>query len=187
MKNWGILLAVLLGCATSGAATVSRNLACPKDKLETCRWDIQSKVSVSAGIPTVVVDWSKSVVSRHREKPYASPLQCNVDRSFDETAGGYIQVWFEGEKVACNPMRRNPADCGVKFLLDDPKDFHSAAGFTVTAPVGKTLQKVEHYSTLDLQCGDFTASDFAQAKWKSVVGWEKNGFGDGTYSRGSAP
>lgn len=160
------------------AATLEKESACPLTNLEKCRWVVDARVEDRE---RVSFEWEKSVVSRRREKPLASALQCNVDREFDYAAGGYIRVWFVGDSDYCDPMHSNPTDCGVTFLLDEPGVIESARGFRVEAPSGKVLERVEHFSTLNLQCGDFTSKQFASSKWNARIGWKRGGAGDGTY------
>lgn len=185
------LLVAAVAMAWSGsfarAESVRAEVECPHERLESCRWDIHAHSSEKHGERTVRVEWDKSLVSRHREKPMAKPIRCNVDRDFDVPARGYIHVWFRGESAPCNPMARKPADCGVTFLLDAPGELTSSYGFTVTAPAGKVLEKVEHFSTLNLQCGDFKQADLARLKWKARIGWRADLPGEGTYSANTPP
>jgi len=146
--------------------------------LESCRWEINAEIRGPSASPEFVVTWEKAVLSRHREKPLATTLSCNVDRSFVDEIG-YIHVWLDGSEEPCDPTKTDPKECGVSFLLDDPKDQFSAQGFKVKAPAGKKLQKVEHFSALHLQCGDFAKKDFARYRWNAKVGWKR---GRGTYS-----
>jgi hypothetical protein len=176
-----VLTAALHGFAAPGAM-VRKEMPCPHEALESCRWEIRAERQGES----VQIRWDKSIVSRHREKPMARPIRCNVDRDFDMAAGGYVRVWFRGENAPCDPLRQDPAECGVTFLLDAPPALASAQGVKVTAPAGKVLDRVEHLSTLNLQCGDFRRRDFARAKWHSRVGWRADRPGDGTYQESSA-
>lgn len=181
--GWVVRLGLLGGFWTFSVFAHSwarTSTACPHEKLETCRWEIHARNTGTEAAPVVQIDWEKSVVSRHTEKPLAKALICNVDRDFNAAKGGYIRVWFEGEAAPCDPTVTNPADCGVRFLLLDPRDFHSAQGFVVTPPRGKTLKRVEHLSTLHLQCGDFSKPDPARLDWDVQIGWLA---GQGTYKR----
>jgi len=164
------------------AATVRTDRKCPACADETCRWELRSAVDKATG--TVKVDWDKSVVSRHVEKPLAVALHCNVDRSFDAEAGGYIKVWFEGEKNACDPMKTDPADCGVTFLYESGVTSDFPSGFTAKAPTGKKIVRVEHYSTILLNCGNFAEAKLTDtSKWKARLGWSADGPGDGTFAK----
>lgn len=172
MGNITLLFSVLfLGNAV--ASSIDSKVTCPHDPLETCRWEI----AIRKKGDVVLLDWSKSVISRHKEKPLARPLECNVDRSFDEAAGGYLHVWFKDDKNVCDPLKQNPSECGVAFLED---------GLTVKAPEGKVLERVEHFLTLDLQCGNFAKKDYKQMKLQGTLGWDAALNGDGTYVRSAA-
>jgi hypothetical protein len=164
----------LIWSASSPASTVGATASCPHSKLESCRWEITAQTRGFSASPEFVVTWEKAVLSRHREKPLANALTCNVDRSFVDEVG-YIHVWLDGSKEPCDPTKTDPKECGVTFLLEDPKDPYSAQGFKVKAPVGKKLKKVEHFSALHLQCGDFAKKDFARYRWDSKVGWRRSG------------
>lgn len=180
---FGVIWISLL-CGGAHAAQVIGNMACPNHPLESCRWAIESRVVTDSNHSvTVTVDWEKSVQSQHWRKPAVPSLACNVDRDFNASGGGYVRVWFVGETEPCDPTRRNPADCGVTFFLADPTALYSARGFSVRAPQGKQLLRVEHYSTLNLQCGDFRQNNIANGQWNSVVGWSAQSGGDGTYQR----
>jgi hypothetical protein len=182
-----LVLALLVLPSTARASAVQTERVCPAQKLETCRWRIEMKPVKTASGRTIQTRWEKSVVTRHRERPYGAPIECNVDRGFNETAKGYIHVWFKGEKGPCDPTKRNPADCGVTFLYDVPGDPLSVAGFDVAEPAGKTLAKVEHASTLLVQCGDLTRDGFDDYTWDTLLGWKAGGAGDGSYSVNAAP
>lgn len=179
MKHFAFCFSLfLLGSTAALAATVRADVDCPHSKLEACRWEIRARLRARPASPEFVVTWEKAVISRHREKPFATALSCNVDRSFVDGVG-YIHVWLDDSKEPCDPTKADPKECGVTFLLDDPKDPYSAQGFKVKAPVGKKLKRVEHLSALHLQCGDFTQKDFARYRWDSKVGWKR---GSGVYT-----
>lgn len=164
-------------------ALIQTERSCPACQLETCRWEIQ--VQHAAAGNQLDFSWNKSVVTRHMEKPKAVPLHCNVDRDFNEAAGGYIKVWFLGEKNACDTnTEKDPTRCGVHFIFD-PFSAHPIfpIGFTIKAPQGKTLAKVEHFSTLNLQCGVFHQTDLVNhSQWDVKIGWDAALPGDGTYA-----
>jgi len=163
------------------AASVRTDRKCPACVDETCRWEIRAAVNKEK--TEITVDWDKSVVSRHVEKPLANPLHCNVDRSFDHVAGGYIKVWFMGETEPCDPSKMETSTCGVTYLFASETPSQFPSGFSVKAPEGKKLQKVEHLSTLNLACGNFLdkkSTDYS--KWKATVGWTADGADDGTYA-----
>lgn len=175
-----------LGCFSVSVwgVTVRQDRVCPHEALETCRWEIGLTSDVLPTGRKVEVLWEKSIVSRHRDKPLGRSIRCNVDRGFNAKAGGYLRVWFEGDGQACEA--RAPGNlCGVEFLFDDLTDPNSLRGFRVVEPPGKTLAQVEHFSTLHLQCGDFSREDYDQLLWDSKLGWKKGGLGDGTYSLNS--
>ncbi len=174
-----LLLSLFLISTFAKGAGVRAEADCPHSKLERCRWDIQAGTRGSSASPEFLVTWEKSVLSRHREKPLAATLSCNVDRSFVDEVG-YIHVWLDESEEPCDPTKTDPKECGVTFLLDDPKDPYSAQGFKVKAPAGKKLKKVEHFSALHLQCGDLGQKDFARYRWDSKVGWKR---GRGIYTR----
>jgi hypothetical protein len=179
MKTFTLCLSLsLFWSAATSAATVRADADCPHSKLESCRWEISAKTRGRRASPEFVVTWEKAVQSRHREKPLATALSCNVDRSFVNELG-YIHVWLDDSKEPCDPTKTDPQECGVTFLLDDAKDPYSAQGFKVKAPAGKKLRKVEHFSALHLQCGDFSRKDFARYRWDSKVGWKR---GSGIYT-----
>lgn len=167
----------------AGAASVRKDAACPTDKLESCRWEITVSTKQSQGRPVVRIDWEKSVVSRHMEKPLARPLACNVDRDFNHQGGGYLKVWFANESEPCDATQmKNPAECGVRFLFDPAAPGPFPIGFEVTASAGKVLSRVENRNSLNLQCGDFRRADFWRSTWNSSVGWDAKLPGDGTFS-----
>lgn len=174
-----LFVVVYFMSSLSQAAQVEQESPCPQTELERCRWTIKVRVEKPEKI---VFEWEKSILSRRREKPLASALQCNVDREFDAKAGGYIRVWFEGEKAHCDPMAGPPQKCGVSFLLDELGNLESSRGFTVEAPAGKRLAQVEHLSTLRTQCGDFQTKKYSAYQWKSLIGWKRGYPGDGSYS-----
>lgn len=173
--------------ALAGGASVRQDAACPTDRLESCRWEISASSKTVNGQPVVRIDWEKSIVSRHMEKPLARPLTCNVDRDFNHQGGGYLKVWFAEQSEPCDAtLKKNPAECGVRFLFDPAAPGPFPIGFEVTAPVGKTLSRVENRNSLNLQCGDFQRADYWRATWSSRVGWDAKLPGDGTFSD-SAP
>jgi hypothetical protein len=184
-----IALAGLLVFSSSSlmAASVRTESICPNEPEESCRWQVNVAGVRRTGRDTVQVRWEKSIVSRHRQSPSGQTLRCNLDRDFNPQAGGYIRVFFVGEKDFCDPTTRDPAECGVSFQLTDPTDLQTASGFDVTAPNTKRLAKVEHYSTLSLRCGDFINNQFDQFSWDTTVGWKQTPSGPVTYSRNKRP
>ncbi len=168
---------------SASAASIRTEMACPHESHETCRWEIFARSTRDAQGVRVDISWEKGVQSRHWEKPKAHSLRCNVDRDFDPAGGGFLKVWFRGETAPCDAMAGNPADCGVTFDLEDPTQLYSSTGVSVVAPKGKELTRVELYSTLNLQCGNFGQADFSKAKWNALVGWAEGLPGDGTYQK----
>lgn len=166
-------------------ASIRTEVTCPQESHESCRWEISARAERGSAGVRVEMAWEKSVQSRHWEKPLAHTLQCNVDRDFDPAGGGYLKVWFSGEKDACDAMAGNPADCGVTFHLEDPKQLFSSYALTVEAPAGKKLAKVELLSSLNVQCGNFGGKDFVRGTWRPLVGWSESAPGDGTYQSGA--
>ena len=45
-----------------------------------------------------------------------------------------------------------------------------------------TVQRIEHLSTLKVQCGDFAALKFSEWLWNAKLGWSDSPAGDGTYA-----
>ncbi len=179
-----LLFASLVLSGAVDAASIQQTSTCPHDAQESCRWEISARSFRGPTGRVVQMDWEKLVVTRHWEKPLSHNLRCNVDRDFDPQGGGFLKVWFVGQAKACDAMAGNPADCGVTFQLEDPAQLFSAHGFTVMAPAGKRLARVELFNTLNLQCGNFGRPDILRLKWKPVIGWSARLPGDGTYRSG---
>jgi hypothetical protein len=175
------LAAILVFALPLQAAELRTSMACPVCPLETCRWEISVQRHSSPN--RVEIHWNKSVETRHTEKPKAAPIHCNVDRDFNFEGGGYLRVWFENESEPCEASTNSdPTLCGVSFITDPASQTPFPIGFRVQAPKEKSLAKVEHLSTLNLQCGSFhPESKMEKAKWDVKVGWDKTLPGDGTY------
>lgn len=162
------------------ALSVRKETVCPVEPKETCRWEISVSPLQNGGAR---VTWDKSVVSHHVDKPFAKSIRCNVDRSFNQKAGGYIRVWFKDQIGGyCDAMAGDPTECGVHFLVDKPgASLETARGFEVRAPAGQTVLRVEHKSTLFTQCGQFRNRGYTQDQWNHTVGWAASNPGEGTY------
>ncbi len=184
-----LLVAFLVPFSLWAKVTLEAQSACPNCLLESCRWKIEAEAHANKEGKKIVFAWDKSVVSRHVEKPYAKPLQCNTDRSFNAKKGGYIKVWFEGEEKACDAMAvKDAAECGVHFIFGQEGPSPFPAGFSVQAPQGKKLKKVEHKSTLFLYCGDFSNEKMISSyTWDTVIGYDSALPKDGLYTENSAP
>ncbi len=173
-----------------GQTVVQTTVPCQNCVKESCRWEIRARATETTQGKKIIVDWDKSLVSRHVEKPLALPLHCNVDRSFNAEKGGYVRVWFQGETTPCDAMAvANPAECGVEFKFgpQGPAEVFPS-GFEVLAPKGKTLEKVEHKSTLFLYCGDFSSHQTTQSyTWDTVIGFDAKLPLDGLYNTNASP
>jgi len=188
MRTFKLGTLALVFCAPLVGATARTETLCPHDPLESCRWELRVRSESRAGRPVVIVDWDKSVISRHTEKPLARALACNVDRAFDFAGGGFLRVWFRGETQPCDATAtQNPEACGVKFVFDPASSSPFPIGYEVSAPAGKELEKVENRNTLSLQCGDFTRAGYGNWKWDATLGWNMRLPGDGTYFRQTPP
>jgi len=181
-----LFIAILISFNLSAQTKVVAEVECTNCVKESCRWEIRASSAETAQGKKIIVDWDKSIVSRHVEKPLALPLHCNVDRSFNANKGGFLRVWFEGELTPCDAMAvENPSVCGVefKFGAQGPSEVFPS-GFEVMAPMGKQLIKVEHYSTLFLFCGDFSKPETTKNyTWDSVIGFDAAVAGNGLYSK----
>lgn len=148
-------------------AAVEAVVDCPVCPLEKCFWQI----SLSGTGSQIEVDWRKGIQSLHTEKPFAEALRCNADRDFNTEAGGYIQIWYRGENKPCLALA--PGDCGVSFKM--LPGGMSPLGFTVRPPSGKRLDRFEHLSTLNLQCGNLESADgnLARYRWDALLKWDR--------------